>query len=151
MRELKSWRRVKLSLVRERAPAPYAVPLRMAADVARLVSHVIADDPREQFVAVYVDARHRPIAVHTCAVGSSMACPVHPGAIFGPALQLSAVAVIVAHNHPSGDASPSPEDRAMTERLKSAGELLGVELLDHVVLGAERFWSEADQSFTALG
>ena len=62
-------------------------------------------------------------------------------------MQLGAEAVLVAHNHPSGDATPSVEDRMVTERLRKAGELLGIEVLDHVVLGETRYFSFADESY----
>ena len=102
-------------------------------------------------MAVYLDGRHRPVAIHACSVGTVGHAPVHPREVFGPALITSASALIVAHNHPSVDASPSPEDRVVTERLQQVGELLGVELLDHLVIGAERFYSFADEGFHAMG
>ena len=102
------------------------------------------------FVAVYLDAKHRVIAIHACSVGTVSSSVVHPREVFGPALMTCASALVIAHQHPSGDASPSPEDRRVTERLREAGELLGVEVLDHVVIGAERFYSFADESFHAM-
>lgn len=140
--ERHTWRRVRLSLVRERADQPYA--MRCGSDVAGLVRAFLRDDPRERFVAVYLDAKHRPIAVHEVSVGTTNQSLVHPREVFGPALQLAAVALVVAHNHPSGDPTPSPEDRAVTDRLRSAGELLGVSLLDHLVLGGETYYSFTD-------
>ncbi len=141
--ERKTWRRVRLSLVRESADRPYT--LRSAADVVGLVSAFLRDDPREHFVAVYLDSRHRPIAVHDAHVGHGSGCPVHPREVFGPAVQLAAAALVVAHNHPSGDPTPSAEDRNVTERLRQAGELLGIEVLDHVVVGEDRYYSFADE------
>lgn len=143
-RELRTWRRVKVSLVRERADQPYT--MRQGSDVVGLVREFVGSDPREQFLAVYLDARHRPIAVHAVAMGGLTSCPVDPRAVFGPALQLGAVALVVAHNHPSGDPTPSVDDRTLTDRLRQAGELLGVALLDHIVIGGERFHSFADGS-----
>lgn len=139
----KSWRRVRLSLVREQAEAPYV--LRAAPDVAELVRSFLRDDPRERFVVVYLDSRHRPIAIHDAHVGTASASPVHPREVFGPAVQLAAAALVVAHNHPSGDPRPSPEDRRITDRLRAAGELLGIEVLDHLVLGSDRFYSFASE------
>ncbi len=141
----RSWRRVRLSLVREQAIAPYAV--RHAGDVVGLVSEFLRDDPRERFVAVYLDSRHKTIAVHDAHVGTCDSSPVHPREVFGPAVALSATAVIVAHNHPSGDPTPSPEDRCVTERLRKAGDLLGVPVLDHLVIGDERYYSFAEEAF----
>jgi DNA repair protein RadC len=141
----RTWRRVRVSLVRESADQPYA--MRDSRDVVGLLRAIIGDDPREHFCAVYVDGRHRPIGVHVVAVGNSESCGVHPREVFGPALSLAAAAVIVAHNHPSGDPTPSAEDRAVTARLRDAGDLLGVALLDHVVIGDQRYYTFASESF----
>jgi DNA repair protein RadC len=102
---------------------------------------VIGDDPREHFVALYLDTRNRPIAVHRVHIGTANGAPAHPRDILGPALQLAATAVVVAHNHPSGDPTPSPEDRAVSLRLAEAGRLLGVPLLDHVVVTHDAYRS----------
>ena len=143
-----TWRRVRLSLVREAAEQPYAV--RHAGDVVGLLRAFLRDDPRERFAVVYLDTRNRPIAVHDAHVGTCDSSPVHPREVFGPAVALSATSVVVAHNHPSGDPSPSAEDRAVTARLRDAGELLGIPMLDHVVLGTARYYSFASESFHVL-
>lgn len=143
LKERRSWRRVRVSLVREQADRPYAV--RHAGDVAGLLRVFLADDPRERFVAVYLDTRNRPIAVHDAHVGTCDSSPVHPREVFGPAVALAATSIVVAHNHPSGDPTPSAEDRAVTERLRQAGELLGIPLLDHLVLGDQRYFSFAEE------
>ena len=148
LRERRSWRRVRVSLVREQAERPY--PLRHAGDVVGLLRAFLGDDPRERFCAVYLDSRHRPIAVHDAHVGTCDSSPVHPREVFGPAVALAATALVVAHNHPSGDPTPSEQDRAVTERLRQAGELLGIGLLDHVVIGDRRYYSFADEAFHAL-
>lgn len=141
--ERRTWRRVRVSLVREQADQPYAV--RHAGDVVDMLRAFLRDDPRERFVVVYLDGRHRPIAVHDAHTGTAGSSPVHPREVFGPAVALSAAAIIVSHNHPSGDPSPSREDRAVTERLRAAGELLGIDLLDHLVLGEASYFSFAEE------
>ncbi len=151
MTALRTFRSVKLSLVRETIPEPYRGTLRHGGNVASLARAVLGDDPREGFLAFYLDNRHRVLAVHRVSIGTCENTAVHPREVFGPALQLSAQAIVVAHNHPSGDPTPSPEDRKATERLKQAGELLGVELLDHVVLGSERFYTFAEEAFHPFG
>lgn len=148
LQERRTWRRVRVSLVREQADRPYAV--RHAGDVVGLLRAFLADDPRERFVAVYLDTRNRPIAVHDAHVGTCDSSPVHPREIFGPALSLAATSIVVAHNHPSGDPTPSTNDRAVTDRLRQAGELLGIPLLDHVVIGDARYYSFADEGFHAM-
>jgi DNA repair protein RadC len=142
-----SWRTVRLSLVRETADAPFPQPgtLHTGRDAVGLVRALLRADPRESFVAIYLDNRHRPLAVHRVSVGTCDSAPVHPREVYCPAVALACAAVVVAHNHPSGDPTPSPEDRLVTERLRRAGEVLGIELLDHVVLGEARYFSFAEQ------
>ncbi len=143
-----TWRRVRVSLVREAAEQPYAV--RHAGDVVGLLRAFLRDDPRERFAVVYLDTRNRPIAVHDAHVGTCDSSPVHPREVFGPAVALSATSVVVSHNHPSGDPTPSAEDRALTTRLKEAGELLGIPVLDHLVIGSGRYYSFANEGFHPL-
>ena len=142
--ERRTWRRVRVSLVRERAEQPY--PLRHGGDVAGLVRAFLGDDPRERLAAVYLDTRHRPIAVHDAHIGTCDSSPVHPREVFGPAVALAATAIVVAHNHPSGDPTPSEADRMVTARLQQAGELLGIPMLDHIVVGSGRYYSFADET-----
>jgi DNA repair protein RadC len=146
--ERRTWRRVRLSLVREAAEQPYAV--RHAGDVVGLLRAFLRDDPRERFAVVYLDTRHRPIAVHDACTGTADGTQVHPREVFGPAVALSATSVVVAHNHPSGDPSPSAEDRAVTARLREVGELLGIPVVDHVVIGDARYYSFASEGLHAL-
>lgn len=142
---LKSWRTVRLSIVREPAGNGYRQPrvVYSGADVAELVREFIGSEPREVFVAVYLDTRHKPIAVYRVGVGDAGSAPVPPVSVFGPAVHLQATALVVAHNHPSGDPTPSSDDNAVTDRLREAGDLLGVKLLDHLVLGDRTFHSYA--------
>ena len=150
-RQRVTYRRVTLSLVREKGSNPYREgPLRDAGQVAGLIRSFIGNDPREHFVAVYLDGRHKIVAVHDVSIGTGNGAPVHPREVFLPAIHLAAEAIIVAHNHPSGDPTPSSEDRAVTERLQRAGELLGIQVLDHVVMGQDRYFSFADESYHRL-
>ena len=89
---------------------------------------------REEIVVLMLDARHRPIARETVAVGTVNASRLAPRDVFGPALRRDAVAVIIGHNHPSGDPSPSRADRVVTAALRGAGDLLGVPVLDHIIV-----------------
>jgi DNA repair protein RadC len=100
---------------------------------------------REIFLGLYLDAKHRVLVEHTISEGSLTASLVHPREAFVPAVQASAAAVIFLHNHPSGDETPSQEDRELTARLAACGRLLGIPMLDHLVIGVERYFSFADQ------
>jgi len=92
--------------------------------------------PREEVWVLLLDARHRPIAVETVAVGSVNSSRLTPRDVLAPALRAGASALVVAHNHPSGDASPSRADRLVTEALRSAATLVGIPVLDHIIVAA---------------
>ncbi len=119
--------------------------VRSGGDVARTIREATRGQGRESFWSIDLDARHQVQALRMISLGSLASAPVHPREVFGPAVAGRAAAIVVAHNHPSGDPTPSGDDRAVTERLRQAGQLLGVELLDHVVVGADRYWSFADE------
>ena len=121
--------------------------LRGSGDVAAVVRETVRGTRREHFFALLVDARHRLLALRAISTGGLSSAPVHPREVFAPAIREAAAAIVVAHNHPSGDPEPSSEDRAVTERLRQAGSVLGIELLDHVVVGAERYYSFAEEAY----
>lgn len=109
--------------------------VRRPDDLAPVLRDEFRGLDRERFIALYLDARHRVRALETVSIGSLNASLVHPREVFKPAIALSAAAVIVAHNHPSGDPRPSGDDLELTGRLDKCGELLGIALLDHLVVG----------------
>jgi len=92
-------------------------------------------------VILLLDTKHRINAAHIVAVGSLNGCVTHPREVFKAAVLANAAAVIVAHNHPSGDPTPSPEDRDLALKLKRAGDILGVPLLDFLIVGDGRYAS----------
>lgn len=108
---------------------------RGAASVDAILRPLLEDEPIEIFVALLLDSRHRItgyVEVSRGTLGSSL---VHPREVFGPAVRLGASGLIVGHNHPSGDPTPSQEDRDVTLRLIEAGKILGIPLMDHVMIG----------------
>lgn len=125
--------------------------VRHSADVARVVRDSARGSRRESFFAVLLDARHRVQALHVVSTGGLDGAPVHPREVFGPALREGAAAIVVAHNHPSGDPTPSMEDRGVTSRLREVGDLVGIELLDHLVVGGDRFFSFAEDAVLSMG
>jgi DNA repair protein RadC len=100
---------------------------------------------KEEFHVVLLDQKHHLIKTSQITVGLSNKSLVHPREVFKPAIQESASALILVHNHPSGDPTPSQEDRTITEDLKSAADLLGLRLLDHIILGKDRVLSMAEE------
>jgi DNA repair protein RadC len=109
------------------------------ADVDGLLRGRIANLDRENFVAVLLNTKNEVIECPTISVGTLSASLVHPREVFKPAIRASAASVVLAHNHPSGRVEPSREDREVTERLAGAAEIIGIEVLDHVILGEGYF------------
>src|SRR2546428_10897099 len=107
---------------------------RVRAEAAAMLAQYIGEVDREVFVIAMLTIRHRVIGLHTVSVGCLTSSLVHPREVFKPAILAGAAALLLAHNHPSGDPEPSAEDVALTRRLASAGTLLGIAVLDHVVL-----------------
>lgn len=101
----------------------------------------LSSHKKEHFVALYLNAKNQVLKRETITIGSLFSNMVHPREVFGPALEVSAAAVVLVHNHPSGDPEPSPEDRALTSRLVAAGQLMGIEVLDHLVIGRKSYVS----------
>ncbi|MDH4218341.1 MAG: JAB domain-containing protein [Candidatus Aminicenantes bacterium] len=100
---------------------------------------------KERSSSILLDAKNKGIGVDMVSQGSLNSCPVHPREVYKPALLASASSVIFVHSHPSGDSNPSESDRAITNKLKEVGELLGIEVLDHVIVGRGEFYSFADK------
>ena len=95
----------------------------------------LAQLAQEAFTVLTLTAKNRLITRHLCTLGLLDTAPVHPREVFRPAVQDSAAAVILAHNHPSGDPTPSAEDLRITRQLIDAGTVLGIRVLDHVIIG----------------
>ncbi|MFH1021978.1 MAG: DNA repair protein RadC [Planctomycetota bacterium] len=100
---------------------------------------------KERFIAVFLDARNRILRDEVISEGSLTASVVHPREVFRAAIREAAAAVILVHNHPSGDPEPSPEDAEITRRLVAAGTLVGIRVLDHVVVGRDGYVSFAER------
>ncbi|WP_134686493.1 RadC family protein [Brevibacillus migulae] len=103
--------------------------------------------PKEYFVVVGLSSKMRILFKEVTAIGSLDAAIVHPREVFRPMLKRNADAVALVHNHPSGDSTPSREDIEITRRLKQAGEILGIRVVDHIVVGFETYCSLAEQGY----
>jgi DNA repair protein RadC len=122
-------------------------PCRSSEDVQRIARAIYEtlDADKEHFVLLALNNKNRVNGFKLISTGSLTASLVHPREVWRSALHLCAAAVVFVHNHPSGDPSPSPEDIDITRRLKETGDMLGIRVLDHVVLGLERFYSFSDK------
>jgi len=107
----------------------------------KLVKSRLRGKKKEHFLAILLDSRNHPISIAEVSIGSLNASIVHPREGFKEAISASAAAVILVHNHPSGDADPSDEDIQMTKRLKESGEIVGIAVLDHIIIGGNTFTS----------
>jgi DNA repair protein RadC len=120
--------------------APRGATLRTARQVyeyAKDMSYL----PKEHLRGIYLDAHYRVLRDETISIGSVSANMVHPREVFRPALEYNASAVILVHNHPSGVTTPSDADKEITKQLVAAGNLMGVHLLDHIIVGKNKFTS----------
>jgi len=113
----------------------YGAQVRTAEAVARLLRPFLENEASERFVALLLNGKQRVSGFVEVSRGTLTASLVHPREVFGPALREAAAALIVAHNHPSGDPEPSQEDLEVTRRLRDGGQLPGVPLLDHIIVG----------------
>lgn len=110
-------------------------------DVAELLMEEMCHLDREHLKVVLLSAKSEVLAVETVSIGSLTSAQVHPREAFKPAIRHSAASIIIVHNHPSGDPTPSADDVLITRRLKQAGDLLGIDLLDHIIIGDHNFTS----------
>lgn len=128
-----------VTLVKEKSVVYGDLKISAPADAARklqpVIKELLEDSDRENLVAFYLNTKHVVTGVEVVSTGSLNSSVVHPREVFKGALLHNAAAIIVAHNHPSGDPTPSQEDANVTRRLFDAGKLLGIELLDHLVIG----------------
>jgi DNA repair protein RadC len=136
----------RVQLVRETAITATRKQLRSSKDVADLLWQFLDQVDREHFVVIMVDRKNRLIGINTVSVGSLTASIVHPREVFKVAILSNAAAIICGHNHPSGEPQPSSEDRSLTRQLIKAGHILGIDVLDHVIIGdgSTDFYSFAD-------
>jgi DNA repair protein RadC len=142
----------ELKVVRERRTGYGSLrSMRSSHEVYELFQRRFAQADREEFIVVPLDAKNRVLGFHVVSVGSLTSSLVHPRECFKVAILANAAALILVHNHPSGDPKPSSEDLAITKRLGEIGELMGIRVLDHVVVGDNRYVSFVDDGLLSQG
>lgn len=102
---------------------------------------------REYFVVMCLDVKNQPTAINICHIGSLNASIVHPREVMKTAILSNSSSILVCHNHPSGQPEPSPEDIDVTKRLAEAGKIIGIELIDHLIIGDGRYISLKDKGY----
>lgn len=127
---------LSLRMVREQTSILYPQrKINNPSDAADLFRQFIGDCDRESFCILTLDTKNQPTALHQVSCGTLNSSLVHPRETYKLAILSNAASIIACHNHPSGDPAPSPQDIELTERLRDAGSLMGIDLLDHIVLG----------------
>ena len=110
-------------------------------DSAAALVALLQDEPTEVFAILCLTTKYRVIAYHEVSRGTLDSTLVHPREVFKAALLANAAAIVVCHNHPSGDPTPTADDVEVTRRLAAAGQVVGIEMLDHIVVGDGRYYS----------
>lgn len=137
---------VSVKLVRESSVMYEPRYVNTPQDAARLVEDFLAYSDREKVVAICLDVKNQPTAISTISMGTLNSSLVHPREVFKTAILSNAAGFILAHNHPSGDLTPSKDDMTATKRLQEVGELMGIDLLDHIIVGdGKRYTSFREQ------
>lgn len=127
---------IRWQMVMEEGP-DVGAPFRGSTEVAQyLIDHGHADRDREAFLVLLLDVKHRVTAEEVVTIGILDGSLVHPREVFKAAVAGGAAGIILAHNHPSGDPKPSGQDKEVTNRMRKAGEILGIPVVDHVIIGS---------------
>jgi DNA repair protein RadC len=119
-------------------------------DIAQHLLPQYGASPVEQFGLVMLDSKLHIVRIKIVAIGSIDAAVAHPREVFREAAVASAAAIVLFHNHPSGDPTPSPDDLALTERMVDAGEVMGIQVIDHIILSAHRYYSLQESGLLAI-
>lgn len=121
--------------------------IKSAKDIANILIPKISHLETENLIAIYLNSRKKIIKMSTLFVGSLNESLINPREIFKTALEESASGVILAHNHPSGDPTPSESDLESTKDIKKAGEIMGIDVLDHIIIAGNNYWSLRESGF----
>ena len=147
--------RYQVQLVREGSVSVKNKRIEAPETAIKILQSFLSGTDRENFVVMLLDTKNVVIGINVVSVGSLTSTAAHPREVFKPAILSNANSIIIAHNHPSGDPSPSEEDTKVTNRLVEGGKLLGIEVLDHIIIGdgTERSFSYQSSGFMgkALG
>ena len=108
---------------------------------AEIIQKYLEKEDRENLIVLMLNSKNKVVGINTVSVGSLDGSPAHPREIFKPAILSNAARIILAHNHPSGDTTPSEADIGITNRINNAGKTLGIPMLDHIIVGGENWVS----------
>lgn len=129
---------VKIKMVKEKSVLYEPRKISSPNDATKLIREFLADLDREALLVLCLDTKNQPITINICSIGSINSSIAHPREVFKTAILSNATSIIIAHNHLShGQIKPSSEDKAVTMRIKEAGEIIGIPLTDHIIVGRE--------------
>lgn len=128
---------VSIKMVRESTMLYEIRKINSPSDAVEIGKRFLEDSDREQLLVCCLDTKNQPVSLNVVSVGSLNSSIVHPREVFKVAILSNAASIILYHNHPSGDPSPSNEDINITNRLKECGKLIGISLIDHIIIGSE--------------
>jgi len=154
MATVSNWRvpRYQVALVRDGSAKWETYPrFANSREIFLALKEEMASYDREKFFVFTLDCKNKLIGCHEVSTGSLSDSIVHPREVYKAAILNSAASIILVHNHPSGDCAPSKEDRDCTNRLVKAGQILGIRVLDHIVIGLEDYFSFCDCGLMSLG
>lgn len=137
--------RVELKMVKD-TTVTYNYQITCPDDIYKVLKSFLEDQPQEMLVVIPVDTKNKILGMVVVYQGNVNTSIVRVSEVIRPAILMNATAFAIAHNHPSGDSTPSPEDVQMTRTIKEAGDLMGIELLDSVIVGFERYTSLKERS-----
>lgn len=138
---------ISLRLVKESSLLYKERSIRSPEDGYKLLKQFLGNVDREHFVVVGLDTKNQPTCINTVSIGSLNSAIVHPREVMKLAILSNAASILVGHNHPSGIPQPSQEDIKVTQRLSEAGKLLGIDLIDHIILGDDSFVSLKEKGY----
>lgn len=138
---------VSLKMVREHSIMYPKRNVRSPEDAFNLLQTFLDELDREHFVVVCLDTKNQPTAINVCHMGSLNASIVHPREVLKVAILSNSASILLAHNHPSTDPSPSKEDIEVTKRLLEACEIIGIEILDHLIIGGQNYISLKEKGY----
>ncbi len=138
---------VSLKLVKESSVLYETRKISNPYDAYRLAKNFLVDSDREKFVVVCLDTKNQPVSIEIVSIGTVNSAMVHPREVFKLAVLSNASKIICFHNHPSGNTNFSKEDEVITNRLKKCGEILGIELVDHIVVGDDDKYFSFKENF----
>ena len=132
---------VSIRMIREGSVIYRDRKINSPQDAVNLIRAFLENADREQLIVCCINTKNEPTAIHTASIGSLNSSIVHPREIFKVAILSNSSSIIIFHNHPSGDPTPSNEDINITHRLNEAGKIIGIDLIDHIIIGEKEFVS----------